>query len=183
MSEQGKQGVNKVEETQQEITDSPNGSSPSKEKSEEEVQLEAKKAQLEEEVRGLEGTINSLKDDIVRKRQERKGVESEEQQTAFDKEALLAELEERNKAILQPFMEENEKLRQAVLKSNEETLKAKKAALDSINARMASATAAKPSSAEAPEKEPEVELDSRETEVAKLVGLENPRYMKEVEVL
>src|SRR3990167_9428075 len=95
------------------------------EKSEEEVKLEARKAELEEQVSGLEGTVSSLKEDIVRKRQERKDTD-DEQQPVIDKEALLAELDEKLNARLQPVLEENEKLRKAVLKSNEESLKAKK---------------------------------------------------------
>lgn len=152
------------------------------EKSEEEIKLEARKAELEEQVSGLEGTIGSLKEDIVRKRQERKGVDEEEQQPPFDKEALLAELEERNKALLEPVLKENENLRKAVLKSNEESLKAKKQALDSINARIASVTASKTSQGVPKEIEETVELDSKEKQIADMLGLKNPRYMKEVEV-
>lgn len=153
------------------------------EKSEEAVKLEARKAELEEQVRGLEGTVDSLKEDIVRKRQERKGDEEQEQQPVFDKEALLAELEERQEARLKPVLEENEKLRKAVLKSNEDALKAKKQALESINARIASATAANPGNQVPDKVEDKVELDKSEAEVAQIVGLKNPRYMKEVEVL
>src|SRR3990167_4514384 len=65
------------------------------EKSEEEIKLEARKTELEEQVSGLEGTVNSLKEDIVRKRQERKVDDDEEQQPIIDKEALLAELDEK----------------------------------------------------------------------------------------
>src|SRR3990167_7515170 len=65
------------------------------EKSDEALKLEAKKAELEEQVRGLEGTVTSLKEDIVRKREERKGVDDEEQQPVVVKEALLAEMDER----------------------------------------------------------------------------------------
>ena len=153
------------------------------EKSEEEVKLEAKKAELEEQVRGLEGTVDSLKEDIVRKREERKVVEGEEQQPAIDKEALLAEMEERTNAQLQPVLKENETLRKAVLKSNEEALKAKKAQLDSINARIASASTPKTSVNQPPEAEPAVELSADEARIAQELGLKNPRYMKEVEVL
>lgn len=153
------------------------------EQSEEEIKLEAKKAELEEQVSGLEGTINSLKEDIVRKRQERKGVDEEEQQPPFDEEALLAKLDERVEARVQPVLKENEVLRKAVLKSNEEALKAKKAQLDSINARIASATAPKISVNQPPDSEPEVELSDQEAKIAKELGLKNPRYMKDVEVL
>jgi len=153
------------------------------EKSEEEVKLEARKAELEEQVSGLEGTVSSLKEDIVRKRQERKGVDEEEQQPPIDKEALLAELDERLQTQLQPVLEENEKLRKAVLKSNEESLKSKKQALDSINARIASVTASKTSQGVSQEAEPEVELNAKEKQLAEQFGLKNPRYLKEVEVL
>src|SRR3990167_6556610 len=153
------------------------------EKSEEEIKLEAKKAELEEQVSGLEGTVNSLKEDIVRKRQERKGVDSEEVQPTIDVEALKAELDEKLNARLQPVIEENEKLRKAVLKSNEESLRAKKQALDSINARIASVTSSKTSASQSLEAEPEVELSGQEKKVADMLGLKNPRYMKDVEVL
>src|SRR3990167_1387396 len=153
------------------------------EKSEEEMKLEARKAELEEQVSGLEGTVSSLKEDIVRKRQERKDSGEEEQQPLIDKEALLAELDEKLEARLQPVLEENEKLRKAVLKSNEESLKSKKQALDSINARIASVTASKASQSVSKEAEEEVELDAKEKQLAERFGLKNPRYLKEVEVL
>ena len=153
------------------------------EKSEEAIKLEAKKVELEEQVRGLEGTVTSLKEDIVRKREERKGVDDEEQQPVIDTEALLAQMEERVNTQLQPVLKENEVLRKAVLKSNEEALKAKKTALDSINARIASATAATSANQVADKAEPEVELSPDEARIAKELGLKNPRYMKEVEVL
>ena len=127
------------------VTDDGQGTPPVEEsavvKTEEEIKLEARKAELEEQVSGLEGTVSSLKEDIVRKRQERKDSGEEEQQPLIDKEALLAELDEKLDARLQPVLEENEKLRKAVLKSNEAELKANKQALASINARIASVTA------------------------------------------
>jgi len=153
------------------------------EKSEEEIKLEARKAELEEQVSGLEGTVSSLKDDIVRKRQERKGVDDMDVQPVIDVEALKAELDEKLDARLQPVLEENEKLRKAVLKSNEESLKSKKQALDSINARIASVTASKASQSVSTEAEEEVELDAKEKKLADMFGLKNPRYLKEVEIL
>src|SRR3990167_10949552 len=170
------------------VTDDGQGTPPVEEstvqKTEEEMKLEARKAELEEQVGGLEGTIESLKEDIVRKRQERKGVDGEEQQPAIDTEALLAEMDNRVNTRLQPVLEENEKLRKAVLKSNEQELKAKKMALDSINARIASATAAKPSATPPQDAvKNEVELSDDEARIAKELGLKNPRYMKETEVL
>ena len=150
------------------------------EKSEEEVKLEAKKSELEGQVSGLEGTIESLKGDIVRKRQERK--ETVDEPTPFDEEALMAKVDEKLQSQLKPVLEDNEKLRKEILKSNEEALKAKKGALDSINARIASATAAKPSVTPTTNVEEEVELSSEEARMAKELGLENPRYMKEAEV-
>ena len=181
MSENDIQGENK--ETTPPTGSSPSGTEVVAEKSEEEVKLEARKAELEEQVSGLEGTVNSLKEDIVRKRQERKGVDGEEVQPTIDVEALKAELDEKLDARLQPVLEENEKLRKAVLKSNEESLKSKKQALDSINARIASVTASKASQGVSKEAEEEVELDAREKQVAEMVGLKNLRYMKEVEIL
>ena len=152
-------------------------------KTEEEIKLEAKKAELEEQIRGLEGTATSLKEDIVRKRQERKGVDDVEQQPVIDEEALLAKLEERNKALLEPVLKENENLRKAVLKSTEDALKAKKQALDSITARIASGTAPKTSQGVNQEVKEEVELSPQEKQIAEKFGLKNPRYLKEVEVL
>src|SRR3990167_376028 len=100
------------------VTDDGQGTPPVEKpadiKSEEEVKLEARKAELEEQVSGLEGTVSSLKDDIVRKRQERKGVDDEEVQPVIDVEALKAELDEKLDARLQPVLEENEKLRKAI---------------------------------------------------------------------
>ena len=169
------------------VTDDGQGTPPVEEsavvKTEEEIKLEARKAELEEQVSGLEGTVSSLKEDIVRKRQERKGVDDVEQQSVIDKEALLAELDEKLDARLQPVLEENEKLRKAVLKSNEAELKANKQALASINARIASVTASKNSQGVSTEAEEEVELDAKEKKLADMFGLKNPRYLKEVEVL
>lgn len=155
---------------------------PADEKSEEVKQLEAKKAELEEQVRGLEGTVVSLKEDIVRKREERK-VDSEEQQPPIDKEALLAELDSKIEERIQPILKENEILRKAVLKSNEEALKAKKQALENLNARIASVATPSASAVDRSSAEPKVELTADEKEIAKIVGLKNPRYMKETEVL
>src|SRR3990167_3592131 len=174
-------------EVKKPVTDDGQGTPPIEEsavvKTEEEIKLEAKKAELEEQISGLSGTIESLKEDIVRKRQERKGVDEEEQQPPFDKEALLAELEERNKALLEPVLKENENLRKAVLKTTEEALKAKKQALDSITARIASGTAPKTSQGVNQEAKEEVELSPKDKQLAEHFGLKNPRYLKEVEVL
>ena len=171
--------VESVETTQS--TPSANETAP--EKSEEEIKLEAKKAELEEQIRGLEGTASSLKEDIVRTRQERKEVKNEEQQPQIDEEALLAKLEERNKALLEPVLKENENLRKAVLKSTEEALKAKRQALDSITARMSSATAPKTSQGVSLEAKEEVELSPKDKQIAEKFGLKNPRYLRDVEVL
>ena len=169
-----------------ESVETPQGTPPAKEttpeQSEEVTKLEAKKAELEEQVSGLEGTVNSLKEDIVRKRQERKGVD-DEQQPVIDEEALLAKLDSKLEERIQPVLKENEILRKAVLKSNEESLKAKKQALDSINARIASATSSRPSASQDLKKEDEVELPAEDLKLAKELGLENLRYMKDVEVL
>src|SRR3990167_9109406 len=87
------------------VTDDGQGTPPVEEsavqKTEEEIKLEARKAELEEQVSGLEGTINSLKDDIVRKRQERKDINGEEVQHIIDIEALKAELDEKLEAKIQ----------------------------------------------------------------------------------
>src|SRR3990167_3778351 len=167
-----------------EVVEPTPGTPPEKatpEKSEETLKLEAKKAELEEQVSGLEGTIESLKEDIVHKRQERKEVDGE-QQPAIDEEALLAKLDERVNTQLQPVLKENEVLSKAVLKSNEDALKAKKLALDSINARIASASGSSGQASPDSLAENEVELSSDEKEVAQIVGLKDPRYLKDVEV-
>ena len=165
---------------QNEIVSDDAGTPPAK--TQEELELEAKKAELEAQVLGLEGTVESLKDDIVRKRQERRG---EEQQPAIDKEAFLAELqpvlEEKLREQIKPVLEENEKLRKAILESNEKELKAKKSALESLNARIASATASR-SSAVNDQQPEEVELSADEKKIAQELGLKNPRYMKDVEI-
>ena len=152
-------------------------------KTEEEVQLEAKKAQLEEDIAGLSGTIESLKEDIVRKRQERK---AEEGDSPVDEEALLAKLQPRIQeqidSSVQPVIAENERLSKELLKSNEEALKAKRAALDSLNARIASTTASRAPTTDVSKQE-EVELSAEETKIANELGLKNKRYMKDVEVL
>ena len=169
-----------------ESTETTQGTPPANEtvpeKSEEALKLEAKKAELEEQVRGLEGTVVSLKEDIVRKREERKGVDDEEQQPVVDKEALLAEMDERVNSQLQPVLKENEVLRKAVLKSNEEALKAKKQALDSINARIASASGSSGQASPDSQAESGVELSSDEKKIAEEVGLSDARYLKDTEV-
>ena len=168
-----------------ESTETTQGTPPANEtvpeKSEEALKLEAKKAELEEQVSGLEGTIESLKEDIVRKRQERKEVDGE-QQPAIDEEALLAKLDERVNTQLQPVLKENEVLRKAVLKSNEEALKAKKQALDSINARIASASGSSGQASPDSQAESGVELSSDEKKIAEEVGLSDARYLKDTEV-
>ena len=154
------------------------------EKSEEVRQLEVQKAALEDEIQGLEGTVDSLKEDIVRKRQERRETDGEQQ--PIDKEALLAELtpvlEERFQEQLKPVLEENQKLRKSILESNEKELKAKKAAREALEARIASATASRAPAVETQPQE-EVVLSAEEAKVAQELGLKNPRYMKDVEVL
>ena len=152
--------------------------------SEEVTGLEAEKARLEEEIRGLSGTVDSLKDDIVRRRQERKG--DGDQQPVIDREALLADLQPALEAKLQeqikPVLKENEELRKTILKSNEEILKAKKVALDSINARMASVSGSKGQASSDSIVEDEVVLSDDEKKVAGDLKLKNPRYLKDVEV-
>lgn len=144
--------------------------------SEEATKLEAEKAELEDQVRGLKGTIESLR------KQGRKGVEQE----TVDVEAIKAELESsfetKLKENIKPVIEENEKLRKSLIEANDKELKAKKAALDSINARMASASGSKGQSSSDSIVENEVELSNDEREIAKQVGLTNPRYLKDVEV-
>ena len=166
------------------VTENGQGTPPVK--TEEVLKLEAKKAELEEQIKGLEGTADSIKEDIVRKRQERKEVADEEQQPVFDKEALLAEFEEKQKEILdaklKPVLEENEKLQKAVLKTTEEALKAKKQALDSINARMASASGSSGPSSPDSQVENEVELSDDEKKVMGDLGIKDPRYLKDTEV-
>ena len=161
----------------------PVSSSPTDAKPQEADELEVRKAALEAEVSGLEGTIESLKEDILRKRQERR----DDGEQPIDEEALLARLEANLETKVQdqlkPVLEENEKLRKAVLKSNEEALRAKRAALDSLNARIASSTVARSSAVDNQPAPEAVELPADELKIAQELGLKNPRYMKEVEVL
>ncbi len=175
------------------VTDSPEqGTPPAKVKepadkesekapeTDEASELEKKKEALEAEVQGLEGTVGSLKEDIVRKRQERR---SDEQ--PIDEEALIARLqpalEEKLQEQIKPVLEENEKLRKGMLESSEKELKAKKTALDSLNARIASATASRSASVDTEHPE-EVILSDAEKDVVQAVGLKDPRRMKDSEV-
>lgn len=141
--------------------------------------LEDQKAKLEEEIKGIEGTKASLLEDVTRIRQEKREVKEE---TPIDEEAILAKLspllDQKVEEKVKPLAQENALLKEHLIKANEETLKAKKAALDSLNARIASSTAAKPS-ASAPDHEPEIELPPDEAQMAKELGIKNPRYMRE----
>lgn len=177
MSEQDIQGVNNVEETQQESTDTFNTSSPSVNKSEEAVRLEAQKAQLEAEIEGLEGTKQSLLDDVVRTRKEKR--DAIEQPPQVDIEAMKTEIEE---SVLGKVSEDIAVLKEQLAQSKESEISAKKATIESINARMASASGSSGSSSPDSLVENEVEYSNEEKEVAALVGLQDPRYLKDTEL-
>ena len=140
--------------------------------------LEDQKAKLEEEIKGIEGTKASLLEDVTRIRQEKREAKEE---TPIDEEAILAKLspllDQKVEEKVKPLAQENALLKEHLIKANEETLKAKKAALDSLNARIASSTAARPSAV--PDHEEEVELSSDEKAIAQELGIKNPRYLKE----
>lgn len=166
----------------------PQGTPP--EESEEVKQLNAQKAELEKEIAGLEGTRKSITEDIVRKRSERKETQPEIDEEARE-EALLEKLmpkveeklEERLGERLKPLNDENLLLKQQLAQQQEETIKAKKAQIESINARVASTTAAHSSAIPDSAPKDNVELSDKEAKIAKELGLKNPRYMKDVEVL
>lgn len=153
--------------------------------SEEVKELLAQKVKLEEEIKGFEGTKQSLIDDIVRKRQERKATLPDPE--PLDEEALWdrfsPRIEEKLQSTVKPLNDENTLLRQQLALQQEEAIKAKKAHVESINARIASATAARPSASQPDHTEPNVELSAGEAKIAKELGLKNLRYMKETEVL
>ena len=67
-------------------------------------------------------------------------------------------------------------------KLQEELIKAKKATLESINARMASVSGSSGPASPDSIVENKVELSTDESKVAQEVGLKNPRYLRETEV-
>lgn len=158
------------------------------EQSEEVVRLEAERVALEEEIRGLEGTKQSLLDDVVRTRQEKRMAAGGDITPQVDVEALKAEIEEsvlgKVTGEITSMKDELVKAKEQLVKAKESEITSKKALIASINARMASATAAKPSATPSSNAvENQVELSDDETRIAKELGLKNPRYMKETEVL
>ena len=166
-----------------EVTES-SQSTPSVE-SEEASELEAQKVRLEEEVAslqertdGLKGTLDSILEDVERARQARREAKGEEI-PPVDPEILKKEIEE--SVLAKVSAREAEALKQQVKLQNE-LIASKKVIIESINARMASASGStgQPSSNSIVENE--VELSSDEKEIAKEVGLKNPRYLKDVEV-
>jgi chromosome segregation ATPase len=153
--------------------------------SEEASELEAQKVRLEEEVAslqertdGLKGTLDSILEDVERARQARREAKGEEI-PPVDPEILKKEIEE--SVLAKVSAREAEALKQQVKLQNE-LIASKKVIIESINARMASASGStgQPSSNSIVENE--VELSSDEKEIAKEVGLKNPRYLKDVEV-
>lgn len=175
-------GVNNEQETVQESTDTPEGSSPSQDESQETSALEAEKSKLEGEISGLEGTRKSILEDVERARQERKEAkgEVEPEESVEDKlSALKSEFDEKLKSELAT---RDAKLLKQQADLQTELIKSKKATLDGIKERMASASGAKGQSSPDDLAENEVELSAEERRVAEELKLENPRYMKEVEV-
>jgi len=176
------QGVNNVEETQHEPTDAQNTSSPSVDKSEEATNLEAEKKKLEDEINGLEGTRKSILDDVARIRQERKEAKGEVE-PVIDVESMKRELsEELSNKLKAELAEQNAKFLKQQADLQNELIKAKKATLDSINARMASASGSKGQASSDSIVENEVELSNDEKKMAEDLKLKNPRYLKNVEV-
>ena len=178
MSEQDKnQGENKV--TEQPVASSPSNTDDSAVQAEEAKQLEAQKIKLEEEIRGLEGTKASLLDDVVRTRKEKKDV-VEDQPPQVDVEAIKKEVEE---SILGKVSEQIVGLKDELVKAKDSEIASKKALVESINARMASATGSRSPASNAQPNVDEVELTGDEKKIAQELGLKNPRYLKDVEVL
>jgi len=149
--------------------------------SEEVTRLEAEKARLEEEIKGIEGTRKSILDDVARARQERKEARGGEE--PIDVESIKKELsEELSNKLTAQLAEQNAKHLKQQAELQTELIKAKKTTLDSINARMASVSGSKGQASSDSIVENEVELSNDEREIAKEVGLNNPRYLKDVEV-
>jgi len=179
-----------IEGQNSEVTESSQGNPPVE--SEEASELEAQKVRLEEEVaslqertdglkgkiKGVQGTLDSILEDVERARQARREAKGEEI-PPVDPEILKKEIEE--SVLAKVSAREAEALKQQVKLQNE-LIASKKVIIESINARMASASGStgQPSSNSIVENE--VELSSDEKEIAKEVGLKNPRYLKDVEV-
>ncbi len=147
-------------------------------KTEELNELEAQKAKLEEEIAGLEGTKTSLLDDVVRTRKEKKEV-AVEQPPQVDVEAIKKEIEE---SILSKVTPELTTLKEELVKSKDSEIKTKKALVESIKQRMASASGSSGQASPDSLVEKEVELSNDEKQIAAEVGLTNPRYLKDTEV-
>ena len=149
-------------------------STPSLE-SEEAIALEAQRQKLEEEIIGLEGTKRSILEDVERARQTRRNPDD----PSIDTEALKKEIEE---SVLAKVTEREATLLEQQAKLQEELIKSKKAIVEGINARMASASGSSGQPSSNSIVENEVELSNDEKEIASEVGLKNPRYLKDVEV-
>lgn len=181
MSNIDPQGVNNEPEKVQEPNEAPDGSSPSNPNSQEpDDQLAVEKQKLEAEIAGLEGTKQSLLEDIKSARKERREGVVEEPAPAIDVEALKKELEE---SLATRFAGDINSLREELVKSKDAEIQAKQQLLKSINDRMASASGARGQSSPDSIVEKEVELSAAEQEIANQLGLKNPRYLKETEVI
>lgn len=153
---------------------------PADEKSEEVSELEAKKAQLEAEiaelepkVEGLEGARKAKLDELERVRKEKAEAEG---QSVIDLEATKKEITESVLGQVKPVIDN---LNSELAKAKAAELSAKKQALDSINARMASASGSSGQSSPDSLVENEVELSNDEKEILKEFDIKDPRYIKE----
>jgi hypothetical protein len=153
-----------------EVTDTQDGAS-SAIKSEDVTQLEAQKAKLEAEIAGLEGAKSAKISELERARKEK--AEAKDQ---IDPEAIKSEVKASVLDEVKPIIDN---LQTEIQKAKANELAAKKQALESINARMASASGSKGQASPDSIVENEVELSKDEKEMASIVGLQNPRYLKE----
>lgn len=157
------------------VTDTELGTPPVE--SEEAKQLAAEKAQLEAEIAGLEGTKASLLDDVVQARKEKKEVAQPTPQV--DVEAIKKEVEA---SILKQVSPQIDSLKQELVKAKDSEIAAKRQVLEGINARMASVSGSSGPSSPGSLVENEVELSDEEKAIAKELGIQDPRYLKDTEL-
>lgn len=97
-----------------------------------------------------------------------------------DIEAIKKEIED---SILGKVSGDMNVLREELVKSKDSEIKAKKAVVDSINARMASASGSSgPSASDPLTQNNEVELSDDEKKIIAELGITDPRYLKETEL-
>ncbi len=149
---------------------------------EEVAQLSATKVKLESEISGLEGTKNSILEDIERVYADPAGFPGPVETPPappVDVEALKAELTGNFKnqlaEAITPILENNAKITQELIDS-------KKIIVDGITARMASASGSKGPASPESTTDDTVELSDGEKQIIQELGIKNPRYLKDADV-